>query len=241
MNIDSITPYRMALLDYFSGDRSARLIIHRDDGYRDDHCMHVYFQNVEQFSPTDKAAVDLSRGRILDIGAGAGRHSLALQALGYQVCAVDICTEAVHIMRKRGVRDVRCVDVFDMKHVSFDTLLIMMHGVGILKNLSGLDRFLRHARALVASEGQILMDSVDMRQTRNPVHLAYQEFNRRCGRYFGETRLVFEYQGIKGSSFEWLQVDPETLREYARNSGWNCSISGGSPRGDYLARLQLAE
>lgn len=239
MDLKSIEPYRRALVDYINGDTMAKLIIYRDDGYSDDHCLQLYFQNIDRFSPLDKTAVDLCRGYILDVGAGAGRHSLALKAKGCRVCSIDLCPEAVRIMRKRGVADARCIDIFDFHETGFDTILLMMHGIGVVRTLSGLNRFLILARSLIKSDGQILMDSVDLRKTANLMHLAYQEFNRRIGRYVGETQLVFEYKGEKGPPFQWLQVDPDTLAEYALKTGWNCDIPYHESGGDYLARLTL--
>ncbi|MDD4072694.1 MAG: methyltransferase domain-containing protein [Desulfobacterales bacterium] len=239
MDFESLAPYRHAMIDCYNGDTLAKLIIYRDDGYREDHCISTYFQEGETLSSLNKAAIDLCRGNVLDVGGGAGRHSLALQKKGYRVCSIDICPEAVAIMKKRGVADARCVDVFDFDETSFDTVLLMMHGIGVVKDLNGLQRFLVHARGLIHPEGQILMDSVDMRKTTNQVHLAYQEYNRRNGRYFGETQLIFEYRGKKGLPFKWLQVDHETLAEYARSAGWSCSIPYSFASGDYLACLQL--
>jgi SAM-dependent methyltransferase len=237
MNLISIIPYRQALDDFYRGDTPAKIIIHREDGLKEDHPISTYFLNASNFSSLDKTAIDLCRGRILDVGAGAGRHSLALQALGFKVCAIDIAPEAVDIMKRRGIEDARRADIFDFKDEPFDTLLLLMHGVGIAKNLSGLDRLLNHVRGLVKPEGQVLLDSFDLHKTKNPVNQAYQNFISRTGRYCGEIRFQFEYKGEKGPVIEWLQIDPHTLTRHASKARFFCTIVYEEKKGEYLAQL----
>ena len=185
MNLASIAPYCQALYDFYNGDTAAKIIIHREDGLKEDHPISNYFLQPSNLSELDRTAIGLCRGSVLDVGAGAGRHSLALQTLGFKVCAIDISPEAVDIMIKRGVKDARCADIFNFNEKPFDTLLMLMHGVGIAENLSGLDRLLKHARRLVKPEGRIFMDSFDLLKTNNPINQAYQDFICRTGRYRG--------------------------------------------------------
>lgn len=236
MNSQSMEPYGLALLDFFHGDTSAKVVIHRDDGRAEDLPLDVFFREPSNFSSLERAAIDLCRGHVLDVGAGAGCHSLVLQARGLPVCAIDLSPQAVEIMLKRGLREVQCANIFNFRAGPFDTILMMGHGIGIVETLSGLDRFLDHARGLLKPDGQILLDSLDVRCTDNPIHLAYQRANREAGRYFGEIRLQFEYQGQKGLPFGWLHVDPETLAEHAAEANWSCEIILQEQNGDYLAR-----
>jgi SAM-dependent methyltransferase len=222
MNSKSMRPYGLALLDFFNGDDSAEIVIYRDDGLKEDLLISFFFRESPDFLPLEQTAVNLCRGYVLDVGAGAGPHSLALQDRGLTVCAIDISPEACEIMRKRGVKDVRCISIFDFKERPFDTLLMLNHGIGLVKNLSGLDYFLEDVHRLLKSDGQILFDSLDVRCTSNPIHLAYQEANRQAYRYFGEIRLQFEYEGQKGPLWGWLHIDPETLTDHALKTGWSC-------------------
>ncbi|MBC8462075.1 MAG: hypothetical protein H8D67_29250 [Deltaproteobacteria bacterium] len=117
MNQKSMEPYGLALLDYFNGDSSAKVIIHRDDGEKSNLPIEPFFRGAENFLPMEQTALDLCYGRVLDVGAGAGPHSLELQNKGLYVCArsnarlrlsaIDISTQACEIMKKRGVKDVR--------------------------------------------------------------------------------------------------------------------------------------
>jgi SAM-dependent methyltransferase len=237
MHSQSMEPFGLALMDFFHGDTSAKAVSHRDDGQTEDLPLDVFFREPSAFSALERAAIDCCRGHVLDVGAGAGCHSLVLQARGLPVCAIDISPQAVEIMLKRGVQEVQCADIFTFRGGPFDTILMMMHGIGITGTLSGLDRFLDHAHRLLKPDGQILFDSLDVRYTENPLHLAYQRANRQAGRYFGEFRLQFEYRGKKGSPFSWLNVDPETLTEHAARANWSCEIIRQEENGDYLARL----
>ena len=237
MDPNAMEPYGSALLDFFNGESSAHVVEYRDDGLKGDLSIGIFFRKPSDFSPIEQTALDLCRGRVLDAGAGTGCHSLVLQERGLSVCAIDVCPQAVEIMVKRGVNEVHCTDIFEFTGGPFDTMLMMLHGIGMVETLSGLDSFLGDVHRLLKSNGQILFDSLDVRCTDHPRHLAYQEANRRAGRYIGEMRMQFEYKGQTGPPFGWLHVDPETLMDHAKKTGWSCEIIRQEEDGDYLARL----
>jgi len=240
VNPEAMEPYGRSLLDFFNGDTLAQVVIRRDDGHADDLPASAFFREPSDFSPIEQAAMALCRGYVLDIGAGTGCHSLALQERGTRVLAIDVSPQALEILSKRGVEKCQHVDVFEFHGGPFDTLLLMMHGIGMVEDIAGLDRFLDHVHKLLKADGQILLDSLDVRCTDNPLHLAYQEANRQAGRYFGEIRLRFEYQGRKGPPFGWLHVDPDTLTDRAAKLGWSCQVVCQEDSGDYLAQLAPA-
>jgi SAM-dependent methyltransferase len=237
MNPEAMAPFGLALLAYSRGETSARIVIRRDDGLEDALPMSHFFRSPEEFSLIEAAAIKLCWGHVLDIGAGTGIHSLFLQTRGMPVTAIDVSPQAVGLMKERGVADARCVDVFDLEGDPFDTLLMLGHGIGMVEDLPGLVRFLKHAHRLASAEGGILVHSLDVRSTNDPLHLAYHESNQRAGRYIGEVRLQFEYQGRVGPYCGWLHVDPQTLRAEAVRSGWECEIVLEEDNGDYLAWL----
>jgi len=234
---EAMKPYGRALLDFFNGDTSARVAVRREDGFASDMPIELFFRSPAAFSPLEQTALTLCRGEVLDVGAGSGCHSLALQERGMKVLAIDISPQCIEIMSKRGVQQIQRADVFRFRAGLFDTLLLIMHGLGMVADLAGLNRFLRHAHRLVKSDGQIICDSLDVRVTTDPVHLAYHEFNRNAGRYIGEIRMQFEYKGRGGPLFSWLHVDAETLNEHAQEAGWSCRIIRREENGDYLAQL----
>ena len=231
-------PYGLALIDYFNGDHSAKQTFHRDDGIDFEMPISVFFRSEKEFSRIEQASLDRCSGKILDIGAGSGHHSLALQEKGLDVVALDVSPQAVEIMKRRGVRTVRHADIFELRDMKFDTLLMLGHGIGMVGDLTGLCRFLECARALLSPGGNLLFDSLDVRCTSDPVHLAYHESNRKKNRYIGEIHFQIVYKGSKGRPFSWLQIDPETLCQEARNSGWSVEIVCQESWGDYLAELK---
>jgi SAM-dependent methyltransferase len=237
MDPHAMIPYGLALLAYFRGEASAPLIIRRDDGVEAALPVSHFFRPPAEFSPIEVAALERCRGHVLDIGAGTGLHSLALLSLGRAVTAIDISSDAVAIMARRGVPDVYCADIFEFEEGPFDTLFMLGHGIGMVEDLQGLSRFLAHAHRLTRTGGHVLLDSRDVRQTDDPRHVAYHEANRRAGRYVGEIRLQLEYAGQTGPYCGWLHVDPETLQKQCERVGWQCEIILRLGSGDYLAGL----
>jgi len=232
----AMKPFGTALLDYYHGDHEATISLCFDNG-------SVFPTPVEEFFREPRShemegrALDLCRGRVLDVGAGAGIHSLYLQQQGFDVCAIDICPEAVSILRERGVHDVRRSDIMAFGNETFDTLLMLGHNIGMIETLDNLEPFLRHARRLVVPGGQIVLDSLDVRVNVDPVSAAYHQENIDAGRYIGEMRFCIEYAGSRGPLFGWLHVDSETLAHHAARTGWHSRVIMDQPDGNYLARL----
>ena len=230
-------PHGQALRDFFEGETSAAVVVHSGDGETETVPVSVFFRGPADFSALEEAALDLCRGRVLDAGAGTGCHSLILQDLGFSVCAIDIAPEAVEVMRERGVQDARCADVFSFEAEPFDTVLLMMNGIGVVGDLAGLDRFLAEVGRLLKPDGQILLDSYDPGWTEDPEVTASLASTGATGRYLGETRFQLEYKGRKGPALEWLFVDLETLAQHALKGGWSCEVIWQEEEGHYLARL----
>jgi hypothetical protein len=163
---------------------------------------------------------------------------LVLQERGIEVTAIEVLPGLVDILRERGVRDVRMASWQTLEAEPFDTVLMLMNGLGLAETLIGLRRFLRDIRRLLRPGGQILADSTDVRSRMDPAAGRAGTVMRSDGRYIGELHFQLEFQGRKGDPFPQLYVDPETLTRYAEDEGWSCEIV--SPRdkyGNYLARL----
>ena len=237
MNWKSMEPFGLALLDYFKGNSKAELISIREDGLKISQAVSYFFRGDNEFSSLEKKALSLCKGDILDIGAGTGSQSIFLSHLNFNVTSIDICPDAVTIMKQRGLKNVYCTDIFEFKGWIFDTLLMMGHGIGLVETISGLDKFLVHVKTLTTANSQILLDSLDVKRTNDPGNLAYHESNRKAGRYIGEVRMKFEFQNQEGPYCGWLQIDAETLKEHAESAGWHCEIVCQEKSGDYLARL----
>ncbi|HYL82413.1 MAG TPA: methyltransferase domain-containing protein [Candidatus Acidoferrum sp.] len=233
------SPHGRALLDFFHGKASAEVVVHDEDGYTDVIPARVFFRAGEEFSALEEAALDLCRGRVLDAGAGAGCHSLALQERGLAVCAIDIAAEAVEVMRGRGVRDARRADIFRFRAEPFDTLLLLMNGIGVVGRVAGVRPFLSTLGRLLQPGGQILLDSFDPRPEDGAGAVAPGN-PRRPRRYIGEMRFQLEYEGRKGEMYDWLFVDFETLAGQAKAAGWVAASIWHEEEGHYLARLTRA-
>jgi SAM-dependent methyltransferase len=233
----AMQPYGAALAAFYAGTADATLIVRRDDGLETPMPVSFFFRTSNQFTAIEAAALDLCRGSVLDVGAGSGLHSLVLQSRGHRVTALDINPDAVRILSERGVEDVRRGEVLRFEGDRFDTVLLLGHGIGMVENLAGLREFLLRAGDLVTPDGQVLIETVDVRATDDPVHLAYHEDRRRSGRYIGEIGLQFEFEGVAGPFCTWLHVDPDLLREYTGASGWACEVVKRGESGEYLARL----
>jgi SAM-dependent methyltransferase len=229
-------PHGAALLDCFRGETSAVLICHQD-GERDD--VPAAFWLRETIDPLEALALDLCRGRVLDVGAGAGLHSLELQRRGIEVTAIDVAPECVMITRERGVRSAEVADLYEFDGGRFDTIICLCNGLDKVGRLSDLPRFLRRMRELLAPGGQLIADSFDLRVGANAARLAELARKEAAGRYFGETDLRFEYKGRCGTPFSVLQIDYETLAQIAERNSWQCELVDGDSS-HYLVRARPA-
>jgi SAM-dependent methyltransferase len=232
----AMKPFGVAIADYSRGDKNAAVIFRRDDGVASELQISSFFREPTDMQ-MDKAALDNCCGRILDVGAGVGIHSLYLQNKGFEVCAMDVSPEACEVMRKQGVKNVYCASFGDFKAEPFDTLLILGRSICMVETLQGLDSFLKNARRLVKTGGQIILNSLDVSKTTDPKNLAYHATNRRAGRYIGEIKLHIEYKGEKAPETGLLHVDAVTLAEHAVKAEWSCEILVQEENGNYLAKL----
>jgi SAM-dependent methyltransferase len=234
---EPMTPFGLALRSYFHGVKDAGVTMRREDGLTVPLPAAYFFREKAELAEAEILALTECRGQVLDIGAGAGIHSLALQDRGIKVTALEIDPELVKILSARGVKDIRPADIFEFEEGAFDTLLMLGHGIGICGDLQRLDRFLQHAKKLLKPGGQIILDTTDVSKSADPQNLAYQEANRQAGRYIGDITFRMEYGGVTGPYFHWLHVDAGTLESRAFGAGFTCEILWQHDSGEYLARL----
>eukprot|EP00112_Aurelia_sp_Birch-Aquarium-sp1_P008709 Seg19667.2 transcript_id=Seg19667.2/GoldUCD/mRNA.D3Y31 product="hypothetical protein" protein_id=Seg19667.2/GoldUCD/D3Y31 len=226
-----------ALLAYHRGDESSCFEIHRADGYSTNVPASPFF-STSSFSSIDKLALDHCRGSILDVGAGVGRHSLELQNRGCDVTALEIIPELGEVMYERGVKKVITGDLFELKGHAFDTLLMLMNGIGMVKTMEGLDAFLVHARTIVSDGGQILCDSTDVFVTEDPLHVAHRECNLAKGIPAGQQELFMKRGDEEDAPFDWLHISFNELAERASEAGWDAKLLDQKTDGQYLCSLK---
>ena len=237
MSENSLNLYGSAILDYFNGNIEHSLVAVDELGRKTEVPVKLFFREFDDFPAWEKRAVELASGNVLDIGAGAGRHSLVLQERGLAVCAIDIVPECVEVMKRRGVREALCADVLEFDGGPFETLMGAMNGLTMVQTLERLPAFLRGIRRLTSSHGQFLVDSTDLRCSSDAALKTLIEKKVRAGNYFGELTARLEYKNRTGTLFRELFVDPETLRDVALDAGWNCEVVISQDNGRYLARL----
>ena len=210
-------PHGKALLAYWNGNKKAKIAIYMDDGEHVLMPAKIYFRSPEDSPELEKIALEFCEGRVLDVGAGAGAHSLILEEMEFDVVAIDIDPIGADIMKKRGLSTVVCADFLNYKSkIKFDTLLFLMNGIGLAGTLDGLCSYLKHAYEITSKSGQIILDSSDLRIS-NP------ELNSKSN-YFGEVNYQLSFEEEKGSKYQWLYIDPEKLEEQALLCNWNCEI-----------------
>lgn len=209
-----------ALLDQLDG-RSAWEIIERDDGHIDvsSHAS-AYFDELEG---SDLDAAHHARGRVLDVGCGAGRFALHLQARGHDVVAIDHSPGAIEVCRRRGVRDARVLPVARIGRAigPFDTILLMGNNLGLLGNRTRAHGLLRRFHRITAESGSIVAESLDPYHTRDPLHIAYHEANRARGRMGGQIRMRVRYRCWRTPWFDYLFVSVAEMDELLEGTGWH--------------------
>ena len=230
-----------ALLDYQHGHPTAALTVHCSAAEDEPLPAAYFFRTLLAMPELERQALDECRGRVLDLGAGAGCHSLELQGRGHQdVKAIDHSAGAVQVMQARGVREVAQHDIFYQRaphELPYDTLLLLMNGLGLAGTLTGLDRLLAHARTLLAPGGQILATSTDIKYLFEDEDGALT-VNLNAA-YYGEIEYQFEYKKQLGDAFPWLFIDGQLLEDAARQAGYEVDFLGHDDGGQYLVRLTV--
>ena len=225
-----------ALLDHFAGGSGAH-VLERDDGLVESFEAGQYFGDVSAFSEIEAEGMQFVRGAVLDIGAGAGRFSLAAQDQGAEVVALDNAPGAVEVCRQRGVRTA----VLDSIHThepagKFDSFIMMGHNLGLLAPdpLRSLERL-----AAIANPGAVIVGTtVDPYSTRDPLHLAYHAENRARGRLPGHVVLRVRTRRHIGPWFDYLFASPAELRAISDRAGWDFEVVAEDPV-RYLALFRL--
>jgi len=188
----------------------------------------------EEMNEIEKCALLACRGQILDVGAGAGCHSLVLQSKGLDVDAIDISPGCVEVMQRRGVEKSYHRNILDLRNSRYDTVLMLMNGIGISGSLEGLNLFIQHLGTLLEPGGQLLADSTDLTgKFQEKGEAVYDEE----GWYCGETDFVMIYKGMRSDPFSWLYVDFELLRTICSFHGFRCDKLIETEERHFLARV----
>jgi len=219
--MSSEKPFGKGLIAYHHGDRTPYRI-HRDDGYAEDINFDGYFSEHDDWPKCEKDALREAKGTVLDIGCGAGRHSLWLQQKGLKVTAIDTSPEAIEVAILRGVKDCKVMSGLQLSfdQTSFDTVLLLGNNFGIAGNPEDTKKMLQDIYTITTLDGKIIASSRDPAVTDNPAHLKYHELNRQRGRPIGQVTIRIEYKGELGDWFDLLLVSPSDMARIAEAAGW---------------------
>ena len=232
-----IDGFGMAYMAHYRGEPSTH-VTERDDGHTREVDASYYFRSFEEWPEYEQQAIQESKGRVLDVGLGAGRHALWLQERGHEVVGIDVSQLALEVSRLRGVMDCRFMDVREMTFpdASFDTVLMLGANLGVMGDVDEIRRTLRELHRVTAEDGIIVGSSRNPLDTDDPAHLAYHEMNRRRGKPPGLVRLRIGFQGRFGEWFQFLFMSEEELVGIIEPTGWAISriYSSGS---EYIAVL----
>jgi SAM-dependent methyltransferase len=233
-------PYEKALMDFFYGETENSIAFIREDGFTTEVPVKFFFRDKASFSPIEINALSMCKGRILDVGAGAGTHSLYLQKNSHDVYAMEMLPTLCDLLKMRGVRQVVESDVYQYTSNAFDTIIMLGHGLGMAQDLAGLNRLMKKLKVILKGTGSILCDSLDVGITDVPENLDYQKRIEEQGRYRGEVQFKFRYGDVEGPYLKWLHVDYSTLEAYALKNNMICDLILEGHGGDYLARLKIS-
>ena len=225
LNAQQVIKYKMkdlmgrAIWDYFYQENPEDLQTETSISELDDLPVSYLFRNYKEMNALEKKALDLSFGKVLDVGAGAGSHSLYLQnKRNLDVAALDISPKSIEICKARGVENAVCEDFLKFSDSKFDTILLLMNGTGIFQSLKKLDQYLQKLKNLISENGQILLDSTDI------LYMYDQDDDGGvlvpATGYYGELDYYIHYKGESELPMKWLYLDFNTLKNAAIANGF---------------------
>jgi len=233
--------YGQEVWSYFSSKKSFE-IVEREDGYFDvSSGAQTYFSGYDDWAEHHKRAIEFAKGRVLDIGCGAGRHSIYLQSKGLNVTGIDSSPLAIKVCRLRGLKKTKVMSIAEIsrfKPCSFDTILMLGNNFGLFGSFSNARLLLNRLYKITSPNAMIIAESNDPYKTENPFHLQYQKSNRRRGRMSGQMRIRIRYMKYLGKWFDYLIVSREEMRGILKGTGWKVKKFIDSSSSPYVAIIQ---
>ncbi len=229
-----------ALLDYYNGNYPEDLITWTSISIEDVLPIAYLFRNYKQMPALEQKALHLSKGKLLDVGCGAGNHSLYLQNKGLDVTAIDHSKGAIEVCKKRGVIKTKQTSLLKFAETAtkkYDTILLLMNGTGIFETLQNTPHYLDALKKLLNKNGQILIDSSDIKYMYKDDDGGYWlDMN---ANYYGELDYFLSYKNEDELPIKWLYLDFNTLHAACLASGLKCEMLSKGPHYNYLAKLSL--
>ena len=227
-----------AILDYQTNSLPENIITSTSISEEDEMEVAYLFRSFDEMPAIEQKALQLANGKTLDIGCGAGSHSLYLQnERNINVHSIDISKNAIQACSLRGLKNIRAIDVLDLENEKYDTILLLMNGTGIFETLEKSTIYLQKLKSLLNQNGQILIDSSDI--------IYMFDENEDGGKwipsdnYYGELTFSLQYKKEKEVDFPWLYLDYNTLQNAALANGLQCQLLMEGDHFDYLAQLTI--
>ncbi len=228
-----------AILDFQTNNSPQNIVTETDISEAEEMDIAYLFRAYDKMPLLEQKALDLCKGNILDVGCGAGSHSLHLLKKGFDVQSIDISQNAIEACRIRGINQAEVCDVLDLKNQKFDTILLLMNGTGIFGRLKYITKYLQHLKSLLHPGGQILMDSSDLIYMFDEDEDGGKWIPMDNKDYYGELVFTIQYKGETEIPFNWLYLDYNTLQNAAIANGFKTELLAEGNNCDYLAKLYL--
>lgn len=222
-----------AIADYFATPNQANIRVHSPDFEDDEIPVSYLFRTFAEMPKIEQKALQLCKGKILDIGCGAGSHSLYLQNKKLNVTSIDTSPKAIETCLKRGIKQAEVQDFFKLQKANYSTLLLLMNGIGIVGKLENMHQFFEQIKQLLKPDGQVLLDSSDLIYLFEDT----EEDVKNSPIYYGEMQYQTSYLNYTSEAFNWLYIDFDSMSFLADLHGFKAEKIIDGTHYDYLARL----
>lgn len=226
-------PLGSMMLDYLGGIQDAYVVVDSTTLEMSTMRGETMFRKYPEMNALEQKALQLCEGKVLDVGAGSGCHSLFLQEHNMDVDALEISPGCIQAMIERKVRNPIHQNLFSLEKGRYRTILMLMNGLGICGSLDGFNLFLQHIRSLLVEGGQVIADSTDL----TPLFEGTEEQPSSSAPYWGETEFVIRYQNVVSDPFRWLYIDFNTAQSLAEYNGLQCQQIMTGKGNQYLLRI----
>jgi len=228
--------FGQALLDYQNGNYTEDLITSTSISEDDVLPLPYLFRDFNNMPLLERSALQMAKGKVLDVGCGAGSHSLYLQEKGLDVKAIDISKGAIKVCKARGITNTKLLSILD-EIEAFDTILLLMNGSGVFEDLANMPKYLIQLKQLLKPDGQILIDSSDIKYMYEDDDGGFWIDGH--ANYYGELDYYLSYKGEDEAPFKMLYLDFERLKAASKAVGLKCELVIEGEHFDYLAKLSV--